>query len=131
MWNAQCAMRNKYSDTEKDIHKRIYKFILICFKDVVKKIPKNTENNPIIRQISASLTSIGANDQEADTSGSQKDFIAKYSIVRKEAKETVYWLSLISDLSLLPTVFVDPSIKECKEIFYIITSIIKSAKKSL
>lgn len=123
-------MKNIYSDTEKDIHKRIYKFILVCFKDVVRNIPKNTENNPIIRQISASLTSVGANDQEADTSGSQKDFIAKYSIVRKEAKETLYWLSLIFDLHLLPEVTVEPSRKECREIFYIISSIIRSAKQN-
>lgn len=123
-------MKNIYSDTEKDIHKRIYKFILVCFKNVVRNIPKNTENNPIIRQISASLTSVGANDQEADTAGSQKDFIAKYSIVRKEAKETLYWLSLISDLHLLPEASVEPSRKECQEIFYIISSIIRSAKQN-
>jgi len=68
---------NKYRNTEKDIHKRIYKFILGCFKDVVKKIPKTTENIPIISQLSSSLTSMGANDQEADASGSKKDFIVE------------------------------------------------------
>lgn len=92
---------NQYKDTEKDIHIRIYKFILNCFKNVVRKIPKTTENIPIISQLSSSLTSIGANDQEADASASKKDFIAKYNIVRKEIKETKYWLSLVHDADLI------------------------------
>ena len=91
---------NKYRGTEKDIHTRIYKFVIACFRDVVKKIPKTTENIPIISQLSSSLTSIGANDQEADATTSKKDFIAKYAIVRKKTKETKYWLSFIKDSSL-------------------------------
>ena len=77
---------NKYSNTEKDIHKRIYKFVISCFNNIVKKIPKTVENLPIIEQISSSLTSMGANDREADASTSRKDFIAKYTIVKKETK---------------------------------------------
>ena len=63
---------NQYRGTEKDIHVRIYRFIIGCFRDVVKKIPKSTENIPIIGQLSSSLTSMGANDQEADAAGSKK-----------------------------------------------------------
>ncbi len=93
---------NKYRGTEKDIHTRIYKFVINCFRDVVKKIPKTTENIPIINQVSSSLTSIGANDQEADATTSKKDFIAKYSIARKETKETKYWLSTHGSRRLEP-----------------------------
>lgn len=42
----------------------------------------------IDKQIVKSATSMGANDQEADGLQSKKDFIAKYSIVKKETKET-------------------------------------------
>src|SRR4030042_3995772 len=105
---------NKYRNTEKDIHSRIYKFILGCFKDVVKKIPKSIENMPIIEQLSSSLTSIGANDQEADASSSRKDFIAKYQIVKKETKETLYWLKLAEDAGLISKQSVDSYIIECK-----------------
>ena len=94
---------NKYRNTEEDIHQRIYKFILGCFKDIVKKIPKTTENLPIIHQVSSSLTSMGANDQEADASGSRRDFIAKYQVV-------------------------DPYIAECQEILLIVSKIIENAK---
>lgn len=119
---------NKYRDTDKDIHKRIYKFVVDCFKNIVRKIPKTKENLPIIEQICSSLTSIGANDQEADGASSSKDFIAKYMIVRKEAKETKYWLSFIKDTEILPAIIVDPHVQECHEIQMIISKIIENCR---
>lgn len=50
---------NKYRNTPQDIHTRIYRFIIAVFRDVIKKIPKNTESLPIISQLSSSLTSMG------------------------------------------------------------------------
>ncbi len=115
---------NRYRGTEKDIHTRIYKFILNCFRDVVRKIPKSTESIPIISQLSSSLTSMGANDQEADATGTRKDFVAKYRIVKKETKETIYWLSFVADSGLLDGIIVEPQIVEVKEIFRIVSKII-------
>lgn len=57
---------NNYHNTVKDIHKRVYDFILNCFRDVVQQIRRKPENIPIIEQLASSLTSIGANDREAD-----------------------------------------------------------------
>ncbi len=125
--NAKILLMNKYANTDKDIHARIYRFIILCFRDVVRKIPKTTENLPIIAQISSSLTSIGANDQEADAASSKKDFVAKYVIVKKEAKETKYWLSLIQDGDLLAKTIVEPYIRECQEILLIVSKIINNA----
>src|SRR3989338_11024763 len=107
---------NKYRNTPQDIHTRIYRFIITVFRDVIKKIPKNTESLPIISQLSSSLTSMGANDQEADATSSRRDFIAKYSIVKKETKETKYWLSFVRDTDLVNNKIVDPYIQECQEI---------------
>ena len=119
---------NKYKDTPQDIHKRIYNFIINCFGDVVKKIPKTVENIPIISQLSSSLTSIGANDQEADATITKKDFIAKYMIVKKESKETKYWLSVIKDLQLVPKLTIEPYIQECQEILMIVSKIINNTR---
>ncbi len=119
---------NKYKNTDKDIHKRIYKFIINCFRDVVKKIPKTVENLPIITQLSSSLTSMGANDQEADATTSKKDFLAKYAIVRKETKETKYWLSFVMDLGLVNKITVEPYIQECQEILLIVSKIIENTR---
>jgi len=122
---------NKYSGTEKDIHIRIHKFVTSCFVNIIRKIPKTPENIPIIQQISASLTSIGANDQEADAANTNKDFILKYTIAKKETKETKYWLSLISDTVILEKTLLDPYIRESQEILLIISKIIQNSKINL
>jgi len=120
---------NKYLGTDKDIHTRIHKFVTKCFVDVVRKIPKTVENIPIIKQISASLTSMGANDQEADAADSKKDFVAKYKIVKKETKETKYWLSFIRDTGILPAEVIEPYIKESQEILLIVSKIILNSER--
>ena len=119
---------NKYLNTEKDIHTRIYKFILNCFRDVVKQIPNTIENTPIKQQLVSSLTSIGANDQEADAAGSRKDFVAKCIIVKKEAKETHYWLCFVRDSVMVKELIIDPYIAECKEILLIVSKIIENTR---
>lgn len=119
---------NKYKGTDKDIHVRIYAFVIGCFRDVVRKIQRKPENITIIEQLASSLTSVGANDREADAAGSQKDFVAKYIIVRKEANETIYWLSLARDLSLGETNVVSKYIKEATEIFNIVNAIVRNAR---
>lgn len=118
---------NKYANTDKDIHLRIHKLVVACFVNVVRKIPKSPENIPIIQQISASLTSIGANDQEADASNSKKDFILKYTIVKKETKETKYWLTIIRDTKILSSDSLDLYIRECQEILLIVSKIIQNS----
>ena len=119
---------NKYSNTDKDIHIRIHKFVVGCFVDVIKNNPKSPENIPVIKQISGSLTSVGANDQEANASESNKDFIAKYTIVKKEANETIYWLNLIADTLLVERLVIIPYLKEAQEILLIVSKIILNSK---
>lgn len=76
---------------------------------------------PIIKQLIRSVTSIGANDQEADGALTRKDFVKYYVTVRKETKETNYWLSTrMKDLQ-----------QEGKEIAKIVSSIIISAKSKI
>ena len=119
---------NKYFGTDKDIHARIHKFVVNCFVNIVRAIPKHNENIPIIKQISASLTSMGANDQEADAAESNRDFIAKYTIVKKESKETKYWLTLIRDTGMIEPVKIDSYIQEANEILLIVSKIIQNSK---
>ena len=119
---------NKYKDTPQDIHSRIYQFVITCFTNVVKKVPRSTESLPIISQLSSSLTSMGANDQEADGASTKKDFIAKYYIVKKETKETKYWLSIIKDTNLVMKNVVESYIEECHEILMIVSKIINNTK---
>jgi len=109
-----------------DIHKRIFDFVLNALKQI-KYVPQTEENKIIINQLIRSVTSVGANDQEADGVSSKRDFIHCYTIVRKELKETKYWLSLLSELNSSLKLRLEPSIKESDELIKIVSSIIIKA----
>lgn len=112
---------------EKDIHERIYQFVLRVLQ-FLAKLPKTPQNFIFITQTTKSVTSMGANDQEADAAESKKDFIAKYSIVKKESKETIYWLRIIGDTN---SSFEEEAMrlkKEGKEILNVVSTIIYNTK---
>ena len=111
-----------------DIHERIYQFVIRVL-NLVKQLPRTPENIIIISQITKSSTSMGANDQEADGTDSRKDFIAKYAIVRKEGKETNYWLRIISDTNPKFNLRMGDLMQEGKEIVKIVSTIILNAKR--
>lgn len=106
-----------------DIHKRIFNFVINILK-VIKYVPVNLENKIIINQLVRSATSCGANDQEADGVSTKKDFIHCYTIVRKELKETHYWLLLLSELDEKLKTRLDLHIQENSELIKIVSSII-------
>lgn len=64
----------------------------------LKTLKETILNRPVISQVIRSGTSIGANYYEADVAESKKDFQHKIGICKKEAKETCYWLRMLSNL---------------------------------
>mgnify|MGYP001059930231 CR=1 FL=1 len=62
-----------------------------------KTIKQEATNKPIISQLVRSSGSVGANYIEANEALSKKDFVYRVKIARKEAKESAYWLEIISD----------------------------------
>jgi four helix bundle protein len=113
----------------RDIHDRIYKFVIRVLK-LTKQLSKTSENLIIINQITRSVTSMGANDREADGVTTRKDFVHKYSIVRKEAKETDYWLNIIADTNEIFKPRMKDLITEGQEIIKIVSSIIYNTQKN-
>ncbi len=81
-------------------------------------------------QILRSGTSIGANVNKANTAQSKADFIAKISIALKESNETGYWLELLYRTEALTKSEYESIIADNREIFAILTSILKSAKRN-
>jgi len=82
------------------------------------------------KQLLRAGTSVGANVEEAQAGQSKADFISKYAIALKEARETHYWLRLLVASNVVTSVRVSDLIKEADEIMRIIGAIIVSAKKS-
>ena len=111
-----------------DIHERIYKFVLGVLR-AIGPLPKTTENLVLIRQVVRSAASIGANASEADGAETKNEFIHRFTISKKEAKETHYWISLISDYNPRFKNRFSPILKENNEIIAIISKIIINAKK--
>lgn len=116
-------MNNKY-----DIHERIYQFVLEVLR-YIKKLSKTYENQILTNQLIRAVTSVGANDQEADGSLTKADFMHCYTIVRKEGKETLYWLRLIGDCNINHKQEGSVLIDEGNEIIQIVTAIIFKTKK--
>lgn len=106
-----------------DIHERIYNFVLQVFR-FTRTIPKTFENQIILQQLLRSVTSVGANDQEADGALTKPDFIHCYTIVRKEAKESLYWIRLLMDVNDIKKDIGAKLIQEGNEIVKIVITII-------
>jgi len=83
----------------------------------------------LAKQILRSGTSIGANIEEAQAAESRADFIHKYNIALKEARETKYWLRLISDSQFAKKTDLASLIKESDEICRIIAQIVINARR--
>jgi four helix bundle protein len=77
-------------------HKR--EDLQFCFGDrsfMSKSRFKGSIASDFSTKLLRSGTSVGANVQEAQAGQSRADFISKYSIALKEARETLYWLRLL------------------------------------
>ncbi len=109
-----------------DIYERIFNFIVLVL-DLIDKLPKSYSNQVINNQLTRSVTSMGANSQEADGANSKKDFLHCLTITRKETKETIFWLRLIQKLNPQSKEF-QTIINEGIEINAIISAIIKKTQ---
>jgi four helix bundle protein len=68
--------------------------LLLC-----KKLPRNVENIELLKQVVRVSGSVGENYIEANDSLGKKDFALRIRICRKEAKESRYWLKLLSSIN--------------------------------
>jgi four helix bundle protein len=84
----------------------------------------------ISKQLLRSGTSVGANVEEATAAESRRDFIHKMALASKEARESMYWLRLLSKSRLVPGLDVSPELTRAHELVKLLTSIVKSASTS-
>jgi four helix bundle protein len=82
----------------------------------------------ISKQLLRCSTSIGANIEEATAGSSRKDFVSKMAIASKEARESRYWLRLLSDSNMVDNFDYSPLLSEIDEIIRILTKIVKTTQ---
>jgi four helix bundle protein len=87
-----------------------------------KTLPADHLSRPIINQLIRSSTSIGANFIEAKNASSKKDFRNKVFISKKEASETLYWLSLCEEFTDSPELYRLQD--ECRQVVLILQRIV-------
>lgn len=88
-----------------------------------KELPHNTVNRELVSQLIRSSGSVGANYREANDALSKKDFYHRIKISRKEAKETLYWLDLVTEANQDHVQQIEPLTQEALELKKIFSAI--------
>jgi four helix bundle protein len=112
-----------------DLRKRLFSFALESIK-MLRQIENRKEFDVFKYQLSKSVTSIGANYEEAQGAYSKKEFASKIGICLKEARETNYFLRLIESLSISDNNIISRLTAESEEISKIFAVILIKIRKS-
>ncbi len=112
-----------------DIRKRAFQYSLRAIK-LHEFLQERKDGTCWIlgKQFLRAATSIGANIEEAQAGETRADFIHKYAIAQKEARESRYWLRLLAEAELVPANRLAPLMEETEELYAVITAIIRNAK---
>ena len=112
---------------KRDIDDRTFKLALRVLK-MSSALPSTAAGQVLCRQVIRSATSVGANVTEAQGTSTRKEFIRKMNIARGEARESLYWLQLISGSGMVPARRMEAIIREADELVSILTAIVKRSK---
>jgi four helix bundle protein len=96
---------------------------------LVRAMPRETASAVIARQIVRSGTSVGANIEEAQVAHSRRDFVRRMNIARAEARETLYWLRVLSASEIVAARRLHALIKEAEEVVRMLMAIVRTARK--
>jgi four helix bundle protein len=118
----------KYGNT---VLEKSFNFSIRIVKLFEYLINKNRNIEPLLKQLLRSGTSIGANITEAQSAYTKKDFINKLGISLKEARESEYWIKLLTATNHLDKNESASIQNDCEELIKLLTTIIKSSKNNI
>ncbi len=82
----------------------------------------------IAKQFLSSGTSVGANLKEGISAQSDRDFISKYEIALKEARECEYWIEIMIESNVVPKQKLSGLLDEIDQIIRITVASINTKK---
>jgi four helix bundle protein len=91
-------------------------------------LPRTRSADVMARQLVRCTTSVAANYRAACRARSRRDFVAKMGIVEEEADETVFWLELLSECSLVSSERLALLSREAGELLAITVASIRTAR---
>lgn len=112
-----------------DINVRV--FIFAC--DIIRAFPRDkldTASMKVWSQLVASATSTGAHLEEANAGGSRAQFLALIRGALREARESNYWLRIITATQLASHDRVAMLVEESRELVAILTTIARSTERN-
>lgn len=120
-------MPSRNSGAPRDIEERTLAFGLRVLR-LVDALPNGRAVDVVARQLARAGTSIGANVEEAQGAQSRAEFIRRMNIARSEARETLYWLRLLSSAGYLKSERLSAILAEADELVRILVTIVKRAR---
>ena len=112
------------SEKPYDLEKRTYNFASEV-RQLIRGLKYNLQNVEDGKQVIRSSGSVGANYIESNEHLSDKDFQHRIKICRKEAKESSYWLRLLSENNTENADLYTQLIDEANQLKLIFNSMIK------
>ena len=97
---------------------------------VAETLPSTTVGRHVARQLVRCGTSAAANQAEAQSGESRKDFIHKLKLSLKEVRETTVWLKLLAELGIGDPTLVSSGLSESDELAAILYRSIETAKRN-
>jgi four helix bundle protein len=88
-------MTENSNSKQYDLEERTLKYAKAII-DLINIVPNSLANSEINKQLIRSACSVGANYIEANGSLGKKDFAMRIRICRKEARESQFWLNLLT-----------------------------------
>lgn len=94
----------------------------------LRNIQLTLYNKNAVEQLIRSISSIGANYQEANGGVSKNDFKSKIALCKKESMESEYWLTILYKLSPSSEDELKPIRAETHQLVLIFTKILQSCR---
>ena len=113
--------------TKKELQNRTKSFHIAIIK-ICDHLPRNAAGFELAKQLIRSAGSVGANYRAATRAKSNADFIYKIEIVIEEADESMYWLEICEEATLISQELTKPLLKESNELVSIFVATVKTAK---
>src|SRR5690606_820485 len=89
--------------------------------------PQRERFGGALNQVVRAGTAIGANIEEAQVANSRRDMAVKYAVALREARETLYWLDIMSTDPMVGNTL-EPSIAEANEWIAMLTATVKKLR---
>jgi len=108
----------------RNLEERLFAFALRIIKLCEKLQDKPGVGRTLSYQLLRAGTSVGANYAEGQAGQSRADFISKNAIALKEARETHYWLRLLSAAEIVAPELLTGLIDEADQVARILGKIV-------